>query len=283
MKTRVLLMCGALSLLFGGCSSLPNLGGGPANTPEAGERIRTAAAPGDFKDALCEGRPDLALARLPARVGDDPALQLYAAYALEKSGHGMRARPHFERLAERGLTNMVRLNCPGETMLAGPLSAVAAERVLAINAMLRLMDADMSITDRLHRGLPAASPSQPKRGAANAKSPSRPKPTPKRSAGPITALETPASLNPLGRWFVHLASYSAGESAVTGREELARQYPALRNAFDSWQIDLNGGRTWRIGVRTSDQAEAEAMCATLERYGRYCAVLDANSRIGQSG
>ena len=287
-----LLLCSLSLIWLTGCGSI----GGQDRSLE--NQANTAAfedqIPVPYQLAICAGDYREALSNLPPRYRDDPLTLFMAAYALESSGHVVRAHPHYQLLADTGFQDPVRLVCGGEALFDGPLASVSFDRAQHIERTLTEMDADLNPTRTLHDGLPPQRQTEADTNSQSTASSTSPPPSGRtlrvggarntaRAAGsaqnrttvPRTiSVSRPDSLDPLGRWFVHLSSYFADDNAAEGRAALATLYPGYKGLFDSWQVDLKGRRTWRLGLRLSNEQEARAICTRLDTEGLYCAVFD---------
>lgn len=271
--------------VFGGSSAGPaTMNTGPEPSIADPETTAIAAPPAPYVAEICGGSPADALATLPANYVTRPEYQMLAAYALEASGYVVRAVDLYTDLANERAPLTLRLVCGSNVIMDGPLQASARRRLTAARTRLLSLDADLDGPGPLHAGLPmeeegptAPSPQQ-SGGSSGAQRPV----AAARQSGPLSVTR-PASLDPLGQWFVHLASYSAQENAESGLDSLAARLPGLAGLFDSWQIEIRGTRTWRVGIRLGDRADAEAMCAELNAAGDYCAVLDGTQTSAVTG
>ena len=298
-----LLTSGLALLLLMGCTAALN----EANNRT--ERANTEAfedqIPIPYQLAVCAGDYREALSILPPRYRDDPLTLFMAAYALEASGHAVRAHPHYQLLADNGFQDRVRIVCGGTALFDGALADVARTRAMEIERILIDLDADLAPTRWLHDGLPDQVTAETNSTENRARTSAQATPAnnaeegrvlrvggrrsapassgvgqrqPVQNPAPQTvAVTRPDSLDPLGRWFVHLSSYFADDNADAGRAALSALYPAYSGLFDSWQVDLNGRRTWRLGIRLRDETEARSICVRLEAEGLYCSVFDSQA------
>ncbi|WP_308910673.1 SPOR domain-containing protein [Pseudokordiimonas caeni] len=240
------------------------------------------AIPKAIAKPFCEGDYEAAAAALSASGNNDIASRFYAAYIAELLGHGGRIRPLYMALASSDDRTPVALSCSGKSIL--PVNEAAAGRLTVIAFALRSMDAAVGAPFRLHRGLPETKPVRVASAPAKASTPaptktSSPKPDASKpdnqpASSPSIEVTPPASHDPNGRWFAHLVSFFEAAEAAESVKGQARRYPALAGMFDTMQVTAKGRDTWRVGVRTSDWADADRLCVAIRASGDYCRVID---------
>ena len=218
------------------------------------------------EQALCEGRAVDAAQLMTSEPLLSPADRFYTALTLEESGRPVAAQQIYASLMSSGAQDGVFAHCGSMILANGPVSAEAGRRLASIAAHLQAMDVARTPPLHFSPGLPATTqkPADVTRTAPAA-----------GGTGPRRNVTKPGSSSPLGRWFAHLASYRSYDHAMAGRDSLAKQYPALEGILDQWEVDVNG-YALRLGVRTSDKADATSLCAQVKSQGEYCAVMDTS-------
>lgn len=300
-RAAALSLLASLALLAA-CSSGPQ----PDNAVLSAQPV-TMRAPDSFRALYCDDQPVLALASLGTPTPLSADAQFLAGLALEKQGYKLKAKEYFERAllranAERnpaqGITApYLLLDCGGQSapIAADRLDMLAKSHIDAAERELALLGGAMPARPQLHAGLPASDVPDSNRpgtltSTSHAEGPADNKTEPAPSntqasnftqssaakASAPGALTRPKSLDPLGGWFVHLASYTDRENAATGVGVLEKRYPAFSGILDTWVIELKDTRTWRIGIRLSDKEEASKLCDALKNSNQYCTLFAAD-------
>lgn len=223
--------------------------------------------PSDLQAAICEGRAQEAVDALVSEPLVSASDRFYTALALEEAGAGTRARMLYARLMQSGAQDIVRANCSDRVLANGPIVDEAARRLAALSEFLTAMDVNLSPEQTLHEGLPRSGP-------VRVVDPIKFRDGP--PGGPLSSLARPASQSPLGQWFVHLASYRSMDNAMKNKSTLEAKFPALTGLIDQWELDVGGSLAVRLGVRVSDRADANSLCATVKSQQEYCAVIDTS-------
>ncbi|TNE67158.1 MAG: hypothetical protein EP335_02160 [Alphaproteobacteria bacterium] len=263
--TSRLAIAGLMSLLtLSACMDGPS----PARvTP--GAKVRSA--PATVQAALCEGRAADAVLTMAAEPLAAPSDRFYTALALEEAGQAVRARRMYADLMSAGYDDWVSIRCGKEYKANGPISEEAGKHLAMIARTLQAMDVAMAPATRLGDGLPSLSSTNPASGTTSGAVVHRAS----ANTSPMTVTR-PSSQTPLGRWFVHLASYRSVDHVRENKVTLEKQFPALAGVLDQWEVDVNG-LAIRIGVRVDSRDEARALCNSIKSQGAYCAVLDTQS------
>ncbi|NVJ70023.1 MAG: hypothetical protein HWE08_06700 [Alphaproteobacteria bacterium] len=237
-------------------------GGSDGNiSPVAGAKHPTR----QVENALCEGRPDDAIAILSSEPLAGPVDRFYTALAMEKGGRPVTARKIYAALMQQGATDTVFLRCGNVVLANGIVSEEAARRLATIAQELRALDVAAATPRKLHAGLPTINGN----GISASSSPAR-----SFSSTPM-AVYRPQSTSPLGRWFAHLESYKSYQSALESKPVLEGKFPALKGYIDQWEVKVAGGVV-RLGVRLDSKDDAVRLCRQVKSNGDYCAVLDTN-------
>ncbi|WP_262692146.1 hypothetical protein [Kordiimonas aestuarii] len=219
------------------------------------------------EQALCEGRATDAARILTSEPLSSPADRFYTGLALEESGRPVAARRIYASLMTSGAQDGVFAHCGSMVLADGPVSAEAGRRLAIIASKLQTMDVARGEPLQFGVGLP---PTQNKPSDV-----SRTAPAAGNGVGPRRAVTRPSGNSPLGRWFAHLASYRSYDHAMSGKSSLEKQYPALTDIIDQWEVNV-GGYALRLGVRLSDKSDAKELCAQVKSQGEYCAVMDTS-------
>ena len=174
----------------------------------------------------------------------------------------MHARQLYAELMTAGYQNHVYLRCGNNVLANGTIGDESGRHLAMIAQTLQSMDVAMAPMPKLGDGLP---PMMAPAAGGHAKA--------KRTSHHAMTVTRPQSQSPLGRWFVHLASYRSLEHAKANKPTLEKEFPALAGILDQWEVDVHGFAI-RLGVRLNDHQEAEDLCQSIKAQGQYCAVLD---------
>ncbi|MCJ9428293.1 hypothetical protein [Kordiimonas marina] len=234
--------------------------GGPS--PSAMGPGPTRAASPAVQSALCEGRADDAIKILSSEPLAAPSDQFYKALAYETGGQPIVARKLYAELMNAGYQGNVSLRCGNDYLANGTISDEAGRHLAMIAQQLQAMDVAAAPMPTLGNGLPSMSSMTSSHRA-----------TVRHTSSHAMTVTRPASQSPLGRWFVHLASYRSLEHAKANKPTLEKMFPALAGILDQWEVDVHGFAV-RLGVRLNDHQEAENLCQSIKAQGQYCAVLD---------
>jgi len=101
-------------------------------------------------------------------------------------------------------------------------------------------------------------------------------PKPAGTTGPFDVIR-PDSVSPSGLYLAHLTSYQDEGNIEPSIRALEERYPALLDSFSTWSVGENNTQIWRVGVRTINFSDAEALCEAIKKTGDYCRVLDTTS------
>lgn len=226
----------------------------------------------NLEAAICEGRPQDAIAALSAEPLVSPTDKFYTALALEEAGIVNRARLMYARVMQTGSNDSVRANCFDRVLANGSVVSEAGRKLAALSQYLTAMDVNLAPPTRLHDGIAPSGPIRvvdPIRFSGNSRG-GRP------ANNHATVLSKPNSQSPLGQWFVHLASYSSMNAATKNRSTLEAKFPPLTGIIDQWELDVGGSTAVRLGVRVSEKSDANTLCNSVKSQQEYCAVIDTS-------
>ncbi len=269
-------------------------GGGPADVVPMTEaeimkekaKTMDVVAP-QIVSALCAGQAQEVVDFLSSEPISSSIDKMYLALALETVGDTEKAVAIYDELGSLNSLDPILIRCENAVSVLGEVSEVAryrAERRRLLDqtldqyrGILAAAQAQLAFAQEAPKGdrmVAKASgtkdetkpPAQPAKTAQ--KSPDRPKPK-----GPI-AVTRPSSASLSGFNFAHFQSYRDVTKLQSAIRALEAQYPALRGGFSDWEVNAGGRQTWRVGVRTIDILDAEALCRQVTDAGNYCRVLD---------
>lgn len=265
-----------------------------------GDRLTTLLCAGEYEKAAkvagADTRPSLVNART----------RLLEAYALERAGFAMRARPLYHDLSNDGHLREVSLSCGGKILLDGTITDTARDRLRRLNGRLAALGATPRQVASLQPVI-SAPPAKQKVAdtvpTTHAKKPVIKKPSnrlksgndtpmaaksatpkartkPERIAGWTEHRPTPpnARATRSGRYWIHLASYGSKDRALAGWRQLTRDHS---KALKGCRIHMTRtapipgkGTFYRIGCRSFVSLDrGRSVCNRLRTTGQYCAAL----------
>lgn len=226
----------------------------------------------NLEASICNGRAQEAIDSLSAEPLVSATDRFYTALALEETGAVNRARLMYARVMQTGSTDSVRASCFDRVLANGPVVDEAGRRLAALSQYLTAMDVNLAPPTRLHDGI---APSGPIRVVDPVRFSGRNTSSHANSMS-TGALSKPTSQSPLGRWFVHLASYRSIDAATKNRSTLEAKFPQLAGIIDQWELDVDGSTAVRLGVRVSERTDANTLCNSVKSQQEYCAVIDTS-------